>query len=234
MTAVRGIIFDGDDTLWDFAPSMRGALQLSLEELWSRRPETVGGGMDIEQMMAIRNNVAAELAGRVDDLAVVRVAAFERTLEVLGVSNPALAAEIAASYFAHRARLLTAGEDTMAVLEQLSGYVLAYSSNGTSLPTDLGLGGHFVAALRSVDHGTAKPDPGMLLALATEMDLVVEHIVMVGDTQAEDIAAAHQAGMRSVLISAEVDDSLPLPTHVAASLGDLPDVIALMDSPHAE
>lgn len=229
MAAVRGIIFDGDDTLWEFAPSMRGALELTLEELWSRRPETVGRGMSVDQMMAIRDMVADELSGRVHDLAVVRVAAFERTLEVLGVDDLELAAEISASYFSHRKRLLAPGSNTIDVLKQLAAYALAYASNGTSLPADLGLGEFFGPTLRSVDHGTAKPDPGMLLELAEQMGMTSEMVVMVGDTQTEDIAAAHAAGMRSVLVGRPVDPSLPAPTRSIQSLAELPALVASMD-----
>lgn len=227
MTAerIQAILFDGDGTLWEFEPSMRGALELCLEELWSRRPDTVGKGMTVDQMVDIREEVAAELMGRVHDLAVIRVTAFERTLERLDIADASLAAEIAASYYAHLNRLLAPRPETASVLAELAGYLLGYVSNGATLPAALGLGRFFRVALGSADRGLPKPDPAMLLDAAERLGVPPESVVMVGDSQQHDVAAARAAGMRSVLLGDQVNPDQPTPDHLIGSLVELPGVV---------
>ena len=219
------VLFDGDGTLWEYEPSMRSALELTLEELWSRLPETIGYGMTVDAMVVIRNEVAVELDGRVDDLAAVRVAAFERTLEILGIADDALTAELSASFFSHRTRLLSPRPEAFTVLSGLETFRLGYVTNGTSFPVDVGLENFFEIALRSIDHGTVKPHPGMLLSAAQHVDVAPERVIMVGDSQAEDVGAARAAGMTSILLSEEADPDLPTPHYVVPSLSAIPEIL---------
>jgi len=229
------VLFDGDGTLWEYEPSMLAALKLTLEELWSLRPETVGRGMTVDRMVAIRDEVGEELAGRVDDLAAVRVAAFDRTLEVLGIPDASLGAEIAASFFSHRTRLLTARPDASFVLTNISDHELGYVTNGTSFPADVGLGMHFSVAMRSIDYGAAKPHPGMLLIAADELGVTPELTIMVGDNQTEDVGAAQAAGMKSVLLGEARDGHPCVPDRAVSSFGEIPDAIrSLVDGPDSE
>lgn len=225
------VLFDGDGTLWEYEPSMLKALELTLEELWSLRPETVGRGMTVDRMVSIRNEVAEELAGRVNDLAAVRVAAFDRTLELLEIPDASLGAEIAASFFSHRTRLLTARREAEGVLAAIENYEVGYVTNGTSYPADVGLGEYFSVTLRSIDYGAPKPHPGMLLAAAAYLGVDAERTVMVGDNQVEDIGAANAAGMRSILVADSADAGFPRPDRVVASLADVPGAVSeLVDS----
>lgn len=67
-----------------------------------------------------------------------------------------------------------------------------------------------------VDHcDCRKPKPGLLVALASELEIDLERSWMIGDTES-DVVAGQQAGCRTVLIG--VHTSLTKPDYVAASL----------------
>jgi phosphoglycolate phosphatase-like HAD superfamily hydrolase len=99
--SIRAISFDGDGTLWDFDQVMRHALGHALAELRSAAPGP-SAVLTIEAMIAIRNRVAEELKGHVTSLEEVRLAAFEKTLQHIGVADAGLAARLNAVYLQHR------------------------------------------------------------------------------------------------------------------------------------
>jgi len=73
----------------------------------------------------------------------------------------------------------------------------------------------------------AKPEPGQLLAFADRMDLRPEHIVMVGDST-HDLVAARKAGMRGVGVLtglADAETLAPFAEAVLPDIGHLPDWI---------
>ncbi|MFI5269168.1 MAG: hypothetical protein ACHQ7M_17475 [Chloroflexota bacterium] len=72
---IRAISFDGDGTLWDFQQVMRHALRCALSELRAAAPGP-SAALTIDAMIAMRNQVAEELRGRVTNLEAVRLAAF--------------------------------------------------------------------------------------------------------------------------------------------------------------
>jgi D-glycero-D-manno-heptose 1,7-bisphosphate phosphatase len=81
------------------------------------------------------------------------------------------------------------------------------------------------------DHPWRKPQPGMLLQAAHDLDLDLGDCWLVGD-QARDIAAGHAAGCRTVLISARSGGD-PQPTLTAPSFDRAVDAIidAAAESP---
>ncbi len=95
------ISFDGDGTLWDFEKVMRHSLKYALKELCRAVPGPAGG-LSIDAMIAIRDRVAEELKGKVTNLEKVRLFAFKRVLEHVGVQDDDLAAHLNAVYLRHR------------------------------------------------------------------------------------------------------------------------------------
>ena len=138
-------------------------------------------------------------------------------------------------FFSHRTRLLMARPDASDVLADISDLELGYVTNGTSFPSDVGLGSHFSVTLRSIDYGAAKPHPGMLLAAASELGILPECTIMIGDNQTEDVGAARAAGMMSVLLGQVDKGHSHRPDRAVASFGDIPDAIrALMHGSNAK
>ena len=115
---VTTISFDADGTLWDFEKVMRHSLGLSLIELRRLAP-ACAGLLTVESMMAIRNQVADELRGKGTNLEQVRLAAFQRTLQHIGVSDDVLAAHLNAVYLKHRFEDIQFFDDVLPTLDAL-------------------------------------------------------------------------------------------------------------------
>ncbi len=199
---IRMVAFDGDNTLWDFDAAMRAALRTTLEELWITRPGPATAGLTVEQMIEIRNRVAAELEGRVVDLAAVRHAAFERTLEEVGIDDPSLAARLNAMFFAVKAQQLAPFDDAVPALEELSRiYRTALLTNGNTDPADLGLDDWLDPIVHSGRVGLSKPDPAVFEMLLELAGIAAADAVYVGDSLTDDVAGARAAGMRAVWVN---------------------------------
>lgn len=223
------MMFDADDTLWDFQGSMRAALHAMLEELWTAFPGRDAASLTVDRMIAIRDRVADELAGRVMDLAVVRLESFQRALEEVGIAEDGLAAELGASYFSHQAHCVKLFDDTLPALDALSGRRLAIVSNGNADAGRLGIAERFEAIIRSVDVGVGKPDPAIIKAALVKLDVGESEAVLVGDSEESDVGAARAAGIRSVLLDRHGTTTNSQADWVIGSLRELPALVAAAD-----
>ncbi len=226
---IEVVLFDADDTLWDFQGAMRAALHATLEELWIAHPGRESASLTVDRLIEIRDRVAHELSGRVMDLAVVRLASFERALEEAGIHEEGLAVELGASYFSHQAHGINLFEDTLPALDALGDRRLAIVSNGNANVARLGLEDRFEAVIRSVDVGVAKPDPAIVEAALTRMGVSAQRAVLVGDSEEADVAAARAAGIRSVLVDRDGSADGSRADWVIRSLRELPDLLAAVD-----
>lgn len=222
-------MFDADDTLWDFQGSMRAALHAMLEELWTAFPGRDAASLTVDRMIAIRERVADELAGRVMDLAVVRLESFQRALEEVGIAEEGLAAELGASYFSHQAHFVKLFDDTLPALDALSGRRLAIVSNGNADAGRLGIAERFEAIIRSVDVGVGKPDPAIIKAALVRLDVDESEAVLVGDSEESDVGAARAAGIRSVLLDRQGTTTNSAADWVIGSLRELPALVEAAD-----
>ena len=64
---ITTISFDVDGTLWDFEGLSRRALQAAVDELAEVDPEAAGR-LDVERLVALRNEIHTRLLGSVTDL----------------------------------------------------------------------------------------------------------------------------------------------------------------------
>ena len=222
-------MFDADDTLWDFQGSMRAALHAMLEELWTAFPGRDAASLTVDRMIAIRERVADELAGRVMDLAVVRLESFQRAREEVGIAEEGLAAELGASYFSHQAHFVKLFDDTLPALDALSGRRLAIVSNGNADAGRLGIAERFEAIIRSVDVGVGKPDPAIIKAALVRLDVDESEAVLVGDSEESDVGAARAAGIRSVLLDRQGTTTNSAADWVIGSLRELPALVEAAD-----
>lgn len=198
---IRAISFDGDGTLWDFQQVMRQALRYALMELQEASPGP-SAALTIDAMIAIRNQVAEELRGRVTNLEAVRLAAFRRTLQYIGVADDGLAARLNAVYLQHRFADTRPYDDVLPTLDALHGrYRLGLLSNGNSYPERCGLPDRFDFVVFSQDQGFEKPDRRLFEIALAHAGCAPEELLHVGDSLTNDVAGAQGAGVRSVWLN---------------------------------
>jgi putative hydrolase of the HAD superfamily len=225
---IRLVAFDGDNTLWDFDVAMRLALRSTLEELWTVRPGPSTGALTVDRMIEIRDRVAVELEGRVADLAVVRHAAFERTLEEVGIDDASLAARLNAMFFAVKARHATPYSDALLVLTEVSRrYRAAFLTNGNTDPAQYGLDRFLDPIVHAAVEGAAKPDPRIFRILLERAGMKATEAVYVGDSLSDDVAGARAAGVRSIWLnrSDRVNDTEIAPDAEVQSLAEVVGVL---------
>ena len=233
---IEAVLFDADQTLWDFQRVMRDALVAVVAELRAARP---GPFSDALRWQDLQDDRAAAVEAHPDvwSLARLRDLGFARTLErrraVEGGdegADAALALALSASYFVHRDRDPALFDDTVPCLDALSAhYRLGLLSNGSRLPEKMGLGGYFESVVFGPDHSLAKPDKGIFEVMERELDLGPAACVLVGDHPLNDVVGAKRAGWRAVWIDRDTGGEFvphpgcdEHPDVVVTSLADLP------------
>jgi HAD superfamily hydrolase (TIGR01549 family) len=241
---IEAVLFDGDQTLWDFERVMRTALEATAGELRSARPGPIADALTWRDLSRDRDEVGAELEGTEYDLARLRVLGFARTLDRLRAAqggtredDAALAEQLATSYFAHRDRDPALFEDTLPCLDALApDYRVGLLSNGSRLPESIGLGGYFETVVFAQDHRVAKPDTRLFEICRQQLGLPPEACVLVGDHPLNDVVGAKRAGWFAVLIDRSADGTYvpppgcpEVPDAVITSLSELPQVLRQID-----
>jgi putative hydrolase of the HAD superfamily len=194
----RVISFDADQTLIDFRPAMREALDLALSTIRDAVPQA--SLLSVDDLVATRNAVAAD-AGPNVTMETIRFQAFERTLAQLGADRH-LAVDITRNYLDNRFRLARVYDDVKPTLDVLRGdYTLCLASNGNSYPERSGLDGYFDVVVLAQEIGVRKPDPHFFEILCREVRRNPPEITHVGDSLTEDIHPANVAGLRTVWIN---------------------------------
>lgn len=134
-------------------------------------------------------------------------------------------------------RLLPGALDAVEELNA-EGFRLAVVSNAPShrfveaAVAQLGLRPFFSPVMSSALAGARKPDSRLFLPIAAEWQLEPETIVVIGDGLAADIAGAHAAGMRGILVHGDAnpenaaDTGTDQPDATLATIAEAPDLIA--------
>lgn len=230
----RAISFDADGTLWDFNHVMRQALERTLTELQRLVAGSAASALTIDQLVATRDAVAAELYGRGKTMEEIRLAAFTRTLDLLGQEDPALAAHLTDYFLERRFGDIELYPDVLPALDMLRrSYRLGLLSNGNSYPERCGLAGYFDFAFFAQDHGVRKPDPQFYEAALRHMQIQSSSLVHMGDSLANDVASAQAVGIRAVWLNRHRrPNATPVrPDAEISSLCDLAQVLSGMRSP---
>jgi FMN hydrolase / 5-amino-6-(5-phospho-D-ribitylamino)uracil phosphatase len=236
---IEAVLFDADQTLWDFQKVMGAALAAVLIELREARPGPLTDALSVRDLSSDRDHVARELEGIEFNLARLRRLGFDRTLQRLrqagdsSLEDDALAARLTSSYFTHRDADPALFDDTLPGLRALQGhYRLGILSNGSRLPDSVGLGGMFEVVVFAQDHGATKPDRRLFAEVERQMDVGPHDCVLVGDHPLSDVVGAKRSGWRAVWIDREGDgDFHPPPGRteepdaIISSLLQLPDIL---------
>jgi len=204
LSVITAVFFDGDQTLWDFEKLMRRAMVATLGELKSLRPGPVTEQLDVDLLVADREAVTDELRGRETNLERLRLAAFRRTVARLRLPDNGLAEHLNAFYLERRFEHVDLYPDVLPALTHLrKTYTLGLLSNGNGYPERSGLAHMFSTVVFSQDHGVEKPDRRLFEIAAVQIDHVAVEIAMVGDSLANDIAGARNAGWRGIWLNRE-------------------------------
>ena len=230
---IRGLLFDKDGTLFDFALSWSGVLDDTLAAL---TPDPA-----LQQRMAEKTGYdkakgrfapgSAAVAGALDEVAAVWASFLpgKNAGDVLRIADQ-IATEAVAS-----GALVPAVPDLAGYLQDLraQGYVLGIATHDSEGAARAHLDGfdaleHF-AFIAGYDSGHGlKPGPGMLLAFAHATGLQPGEIAMIGDS-VHDLGVAPAAGAAlavGVLTGpAEHADLAPLADHILTSIADLPELL---------
>ena len=250
---IEAVLFDGDQTLWDFEKVMRVALDAALAELRMARPGARADALQIADLQADRNEVAREWEGVEYNLARLRRLGFARSLRRLPRREHGRRRRTSRGprrrdrrrnpgRTAHGDLLRPAGsgpalfDDTLPCLEALrSDYRLGLLSNGSRLPEVVGLSGFFEAVVFAQDHNVAKPDRGIFVVAETLLGVAPETAVLVGDHPLNDVVGAKRSGWRAVWIDRQGEGSFPSPPDtderpdaIITSLAQLADVLATL------
>jgi FMN hydrolase / 5-amino-6-(5-phospho-D-ribitylamino)uracil phosphatase len=196
---MQAVLFDGDQTLWDFQRVMRDALIATAAELrvhgftrtLQRRRAAEGGDEAADEVLA-RQLSDSYFAHRDRDAAL-----FPDTIPGLDALR--------------------------------DDYRLGLLSNGSRLPERVGLAGYFETVVFAQDHRVAKPDKGIFEVVERELGVGPEVCVLVGDHPVNDVAGAHGAGWRSVWIdrngAVPFPGDGPSPDAAVRTLTELPGVL---------
>jgi HAD superfamily hydrolase (TIGR01549 family) len=241
--SVRGAIFDLGDTLiyydapWDDAVSRAAAGEMAA--LFARRR------IELDETALVEAFIVERQAGRTvaerTNREVTCDASLRAALEKIQAPSAAfrLVPEAVRTYFRHGEATWTAYPDAQATLRHLyrQGYRLGALSNATDDPNiqrivnRLGLRPWLSPVFTSAGLGTRKPLRAPFDLVLSRWSLPPEAVVMVGDSLSNDVAGAHAAGMRAVLIT--VGESKPnderqppiIPDASISALSQLPELL---------
>jgi putative hydrolase of the HAD superfamily len=238
--AVRAVLFDLDDTLFDH----RGASRAALAEVHRRH----AGGTDFEEFEAHHARILEVLhldvlAGRrgLDD---ARRERFRRVFEIVGITlSEADADAVAAAYRAGYVpswRAVEGAADLVAAVRQHA-RVGVVSNNLIEETRDKLVFCRIAALVDAVvvsgDEGISKPDPRIFRIALDRLGVAPEQAVMFGDSWASDIVGAARAGIRPIWFNPGHRPRPPLPPDVEEidSLTPVEALVArLLDGTRAE
>ena len=225
---ISAISFDGDMTLWDFHQVMRHSLKHTLMVLQKQRPTARVLNLTIDEMIAIREQFAEAVKGKIWNLEEIRRRAFERTLEYVGCPDKDLAAHLNAIYRKHRFEDIELYPDVVPTFDMLAPHFkLGLLSNGNTYPERCGLDGRFDFVVFAQDVQVEKPDPKIFHITAERAGCELAEMLHVGDSLKNDVAGARNVGAPSVWLNREgtSNDTKVQPDYEVASLAEIPEIL---------
>jgi YjjG family noncanonical pyrimidine nucleotidase len=192
----RGVLFDADDTLFDYQAAERHAL-LALAREFSLP------GLPAEVLAAYRrHNSALWVALERGEIDAERLP-VERFRRLLGElqADPAAARELSERYLILLAQERGLLPGALAAVQALAGLVrLGVVTNGLSAVQRPRIAGSSLASwldlvLVSQEEGVAKPDPELLLRALRRLGVSPREALFVGDGVSSDMACAARAGV---------------------------------------
>lgn len=217
----QAILFDLDDTLYDFRSFWTGRLERGLAAVLAARP-------DLER--------AALFRAAIDEWIFIKQ--MGDFLRRQGLRDEALIARACADYAEGWFDDLLLPEETARILQALRGsYRLGLITNGPTLIQQakierLGLVDLLDVLLISEEVGVAKPDPRIFALALERLRVAPSQALFVGDSPEHDLRGAAAAGVDVVWLNrhgGELPAGLPAPLATIARLDEL---LPLLQEPH--
>jgi len=226
MGALRAIIFDLDNTLWDVGPVIARA-EHAMFDFLARRYPRVTQWHDLDSMREIRTRMALEHPAMRHDFTWLRTEALRRHAQEAGYPE-SMAEETFAVFYRARNEVVLY-DDAQPALERLrTGYRLFAISNGNADLRRIGLEHFFERSLAAREAGMLKPDPRIFQMLLGAAGLRGEEVAHVGDDPEADIEGARDAGVRPVWLNRgrlPWRRASPPPELTIVSLAELPEAL---------
>lgn len=234
MTLPRGLLLDLDDTIVNYSGGIADCWQFACDrhrdDLGAIAPDLLH--QTIERTRAwFWSDPDRHREGRLDlDAAAERVATL--ALAELGVSDPSLAAAIAAGYRVQHEQRIALFPHALETLEWLrdSGCRLALITNGGTATQRaklerFGLSPLFDAILIEGALGFGKPDPRVYTKALADLGVTAHQAWMAGDHLEWDVAQPQRMGMHGVWVDSHglgmTDSSRIRPDLIIHSLSEL-------------
>ena len=227
---ISTISFDGDMTLWDFLKVMRHSLKQTLTELRKHVQTPRASKLTVDEMIAIRDQLAEEAKGEIWSLLEIRRRAFEKTLEYVGHPDKDLAAHLNTIYRKHRYGDIELYPDVIPTFDALAPHFkLGLLSNGNTYPENCGLDGRFAFVVFSQDVQVEKPDPKIFQITAERAGCDLTEMLHVGDSLKSDVMGAKNVGMPTVWLNREglPNDTDIRPDYEVTSLTEILTILGL-------
>lgn len=220
------LLFDLDNTLWDFETNARAAIHEIFSKLrLSEKITDFDKFYDTYEMYNHRLWCEYE-QGRLkkEELRVLR---FHLALKDFGVDDYAMAQHIGETYIALSPRKTALFPGVIEVLDYLQPkYEMAIITNGFSEVQQVklaacGLNKYFERYFISDQIGHAKPHPRIFHAAVTAFNVSKKSVLMIGDNWENDIAGAKQYGMDQVFFNPKKLPHEGKPTYEISAIGEL-------------
>jgi phosphoglycolate phosphatase len=217
---LEAIFFDLDGTLVDSVPDLTAAVDSMMRSLGlpprgeDKVRQWVGNGAE----NLIRRALADDMAG-------------DAQAEQVNAARPLFESAYEANLFVH-SRLYAGVLEGLTAL-RVAGWRMACITNkpgrfAEPLVEKIGLGGFFEVVLGGESAPNKKPAPDALLMTAQQMQVQIDRVLMVGDSQ-NDVGAARNAGCPVVAVpygynhGADIHDARP--DAVIQSIAELPSLL---------
>ena len=200
------VSFDLDDTLWEFAPMMDGAIAAAIVSLERRAPE-LAGRLDVAALHEHRRLTGEEAEGTLEEL---RRLSFRRALTELGRDDAELADWMADELLSARAEVVELHADVLPAVERLlaDGHTVGAITNGNFPFAELSVARRFAFVVHAEQIGEMKPAAAPFRHAIELCGGDPARWVHVGDGLDTDIAGAQAVGMKAVWINRA---GIPLP-----------------------
>lgn len=202
MTAARIqlLTFDLDDTLWEFAPVLVRAEQITYAWLQQHAP-ALTARFSVEALRTRRFELARrqpELAHRISSL---RLISLREALQAAGLDDNSAEqlSRSAFDVFLEARHGVAFFDGTERVLTELGrDYRLGAITNGNVEVARLGLDRHFAVAINAERLARAKPHPEPFLAALEQAGCGAAASIHIGDHIDHDIRGAQAVGMHTI------------------------------------
>lgn len=197
---IKAVLFDLDDTLYDFQTLHKAAMVL-LQEKCCR----VLNITEMDFLLAF-DWAREETKKYLPDVAAGhnRLLYFQKTLEYLGRNPISFALEMDGIYWGYILKHMRLNSGVLDVLDycRKAGIKIGLGTDQTAhlqhrKLRKLGVGSYIDAIVTSEEAGKEKPDPKLFQMLLKKLNVLAKETIFVGDSLQRDIIGAERAGLYS-------------------------------------